>query len=189
MHRSGHLGITLILSAPIILALELPLGIIVAGVMVIFTGIPDKDQKLDFLPGINHRGITHTLLFGILCGVTMAYGTAYATDLFWADLTRALSADLVPPREQFAVLVSIGAALGIISHILGDVITVGSKRYGVVITPYWPISSRIVRFGWCYANNKRWNLGFLILGILLSGGALLVRVQPLVTRVSSGAAF
>ena len=181
MHRSGHLGITLILSAPVILALGLPLGVTVAGTMIIFTGIPDKDQKLDFLPGINHRGITHTLLFGILCGAIMLYGTSYATDLFWTDLTEVLSADFVPPREQFTVLVGIGATLGILSHILGDVITVGSKRYGVVITPYWPISSRIVRFGWCYANNKKWNFGFLILGILLSGGALLFWLQPLVT--------
>jgi membrane-bound metal-dependent hydrolase YbcI (DUF457 family) len=180
MHRSGHLGITLILAAPIILSLGLPLGVIVAGTMVVFTKFPDKDQKLDFLPGINHRGITHTLLFGILCGTIMIYGTAYATDLFWADLMGILSADLVPPREQFSVLVGIGATLGIVSHILGDVITVGSKRYGVVVTPYWPISKRIVRFGWCYANNKKWNLGFLTLGILLSGGALLIRIQPLV---------
>ena len=178
MHRSGHLGITLIFAAPILLSFELSLGIIVAGMMIIFTGIPDKDQKFDFLPGVNHRGITHTLLFGILCGVIVMYGTSYATDLIWGDLVGILSTDLMPPREQFTVLVGIGAALGIISHILGDVITVGSKRYGVVITPYWPISNRLVRFGWCYANNTKWNLGFLILGILLSGGALVVRLQP-----------
>lgn len=181
MHRSGHLGITLIFAAPVILALGLPLGVTVAGVMIIFTGIPDKDQKLDILPGINHRGITHTLLFAVLCGAVMLYGTSYITERFWADLVGVLSADLVPPQEQFAVLVGIGAALGITSHILGDVITVGSKRHGVVVTPYWPISSRIVRFGWCYANNKKWNFGFLTLGILLSGGALLFRIQPLLT--------
>ena len=189
MHRSGHLGITLILAAPIIASFKLSLGAIVAGMMFIFTGIPDKDQKLDFLPGINHRGITHTLLFGILCGAIMAYGTAYAADLIWGDLMKVLPTGLVPPREQSAVLVGIGATLGIISHIFGDVITVGNKRYGVVITPYWPISNRIVRFGWCYANNKKWNLGFLILGILLSGGALLIRIQPLVARFSAGAAL
>jgi inner membrane protein len=176
-----HLGITFILAAPIIVSFELPLGVIVAGTMVIFTSIPDKDQKLDFLPGINHRGITHTLLFAVLCGAIMLYGTSYVTEQFWADLVGVLSADLVPPREQFAVLVGIGATLGIVSHILGDVITVGSKRHGVVVTPYWPISSRIVRFGWCYANNKKWNFGFLTLGILLSGGALLFRIQPLLT--------
>ena len=189
MHRSGHLGITLILAAPIILFLGLPLGVIVAGTMVIFTRIPDKDQKLDFLPGINHRGVTHTLLFAVLCGAIMLYGTSYATDLFWADLVGVLSADLVPPRGQFSMLVGIGATLGIVSHSLGDVITVGSKRYGVVVTPYWPISNRIVRFGWCYANNKKWNLGFLILGLLLSGVALLFRIQPLMTRISAGMAF
>lgn len=189
MHRSGHLGITLVLAAPIILFLGLPLGIVVVGSMVIFTGIPDKDQKLDFLPGINHRGVTHTLLFAILCGAIMLYGTSYATDLFWTDLVKFLSADLVPSQEQFSMLVGIGAFLGIISHILGDVITVGSKRYGVVITPYWPISKRIVRFGWCYASNKKWNLGFLILGLLLSGVALLFRIQPLATRFSPGIAF
>lgn len=185
MHRSGHLGITLIIAAPIILFFELPLGVIVAGTMVIFTGIPDKDHTLDFLPGINHRGVTHTLLFGLLCGAIMMYGTTYVTNLFWTDFTGILSTDLVPTRERFAVLIGIGAALGIISHILGDVITVGSKRYGVVITPYWPISNRIVRFGWCYANNKTWNLGFLIIGILLSGGALLFRIQLLLDRIPS----
>jgi inner membrane protein len=189
MHRSGHLGITLIIGAPILLALKLPLGIIIVGTMIVFTSLPDKDQKLDFLPGISHRGITHTILFGILCGAIMFYGAAYVTDFFWTDLVGILSADLIPPREQFAALVGIGAALGIFSHILGDVVTVGSKRYGVVITPYWPISKRIVRFGWCYANDKKWNLGFLTIGILFSGGALLYRLQLLMDQTSISIPF
>jgi membrane-bound metal-dependent hydrolase YbcI (DUF457 family) len=55
--------------------------------------------------------------------------------------------------------------VGILSHLLGDALTVGSGRYSV--HPWWPYSDRPLRFGVTRSNSFLWNNGLLGLGIAL----------------------
>lgn len=178
MHRKGHLGITLAFSAPFILFLRPLLAVLIITPLYAFSTIPDKDQHFKFIPGINHRGITHTFLFALLCGVIGGGVVIVAHQYIWEILVEWFGGSNPPKPNwgQMATFVGVGSFLGIFTHILGDVITVGSRRYNVLITPYWPISKRAVRFGWCYAADKRWNWGLLFLGLTLFGAAVFLKV-------------
>lgn len=178
MHRRGHLGITLLFAAPIIVLFPPTVAILLLVPLFFFASIPDKDQKFEWVPGISHRGITHTLLFGFICAGVTATIVMASHDIVWRIITNILPSSIKEPNWLgMASLASAGAFAGIVSHILGDIITVGSRRYGVIITPYWPLTKRAVRLGWCYADDKKWNWGLFLLGTAASGIAILIRLQ------------
>lgn len=77
MHREGHIGAALLAYAPVgavTLALGFQeLGVLGAGGAVGLAMTPDIDRRI---PGVKHRGITHTIWFavgiGSLCGIAGA---------------------------------------------------------------------------------------------------------------------
>ncbi len=81
MNRSGHIGFSLLIYAPIfgvlIIADYTHLGFLGLGIAFISSMLPDKDQKL---PLLKHRGASHSLLsalvIGIIVGITVYAFTA-----------------------------------------------------------------------------------------------------------------
>lgn len=70
MHREGHIGAALLFYAPIgfvtavIATIELAvLGVLVAAALAM---VPDLDMRV---PGIEHRGVTHTVHFAVATGI------------------------------------------------------------------------------------------------------------------------
>lgn len=164
MDRPGHYGMALLVSSPIVAGLgvaasDATLGIPFAVIAIGTSMLPDIDRHI---PGVRHRGATHTVLFAILVG---AVGGVLALGV----IGTALKLTSLVIAAVFGY-VFIGCLVGIGSHLLADSLTLGSGAYG--IHPCWPYSTREVRFGLARSDSKGWNAGLLVLGVLLFGAVI-----------------
>lgn len=153
MLKTGHYGAALVLYAPVgylLLAVDPGLAVLGGIGAVAFSRVPDYDLRI---PGIEHRGVTHTLLFlGLVTALLAGAGLAVA-EQFGSDplLTGGIGA--------IVGLVAIG------SHLLADALTPS----GVPLL--WPLSSRRFSVNLATATNPIANYGLLAFGI---GAMLLV---------------
>ena len=144
MYKEGHAGISLLLFSPFImlfnfLGVDISYVLLTGMLMVGMSSIPDLDIKWE----IKHRGITHTLIFGIGVGILFGAVFGYAMGL-------------------------LGFLLGFISgfgstasHLLGDVLT--HSRF----KPFYPFSQREFACGICNSGNKTANQSLLFFGVVL----------------------
>ena len=151
MYPPGHVGITLLLFAPLAYALIVAgnerAAIGWLGVAIVFTLAPDVDA---LLPGIVHRGVTHTLLAAVVLGLVVAV-------VGWSSSrsSRRVRAE----RGRLGFLVGTGSVL---SHLLGDVITPMGVR------PFLPIQGAVYTFDVVRASNLQANASLLVVGVTLS---------------------
>lgn len=156
MHQVGHYGVSLLVFAPIGLALVLAgvpeLATLGGATMVALATLPDVDHRV---PLVDHRGPTHTVAFALLVGAgTGVAGAALATD--------------VSPLGSVATGVfgfAIGT-LGVLAHLLGDVLT------PMGISPFWPLSRRHYSLNVTTAKNPIANYLLFALGAGATAGAL-----------------
>lgn len=156
MYRHGHTGVGLLLYAPVAYA-ALSVGqfeLAVAGfvAMVWLAMLPDLDMRV---PGLTHRGSTHTLAFAVLVALACGAGG-------WV-----LGVELTGfgPRTLgvFGALVGL---LSVLAHLLADLLT------PVGIAPFWPLSSRRYSLSLVYASNAPANYLLLALGVGATGAVL-----------------
>ena len=88
MLREGHVGVSLLLYAPVGFLLaryaSIDLAVIVGGVVLLGGSAPDYDTKTRL---VKHRGFTHTVWFAGLLGIGSAVAAYYAPHVFgFADL-------------------------------------------------------------------------------------------------------
>ncbi len=181
MYRHGHLGITLLVLAPISYAFIQNgqfafAGLLVLGVLII-EPLPDNDH---WLPGLSHRGVSHSLLtagvIGLVCaGCGWLLGRYLTVPLAHWLQTTVLPATTITAvaiaTEQLAVLTPetlaglgfVIGALGICVHLAGDIITVSG------IQPFLPFSRRRISLSRLRAASTLANTGFLLLGVLAMG--------------------
>ena len=154
MHRPGHYGVALACYAPVGAAafaagLE---SLAVAGGVIAVSGamVPDLDQRV---PGVSHRGITHTVWFVLALGAAVGIGG----------------------------IVAGGVATGIIGRVAG-VILVGAHLLADVLTPmgirpFAPVTDREYSLDVPTASNPVANYALLAVGIGVNvGGLLFARV-------------
>ncbi|WP_324661965.1 metal-dependent hydrolase [Haloarcula sediminis] len=157
MYRLGHQGAALVVYAPLGLALLLlgrpTLAVGGGAVSLSLASLPDIDQRL---PGVAHRGSTHTLGFALTVGATLGA-------LGWL-LGRSAG---VEAAVAFAVVGAAGTA-AIVSHLLADALT------PMGITPFWPVSDRHYTADLCRADNTLANYALLALGIAVTVAVLTV---------------
>ncbi|WP_049972703.1 metal-dependent hydrolase [Haladaptatus cibarius] len=181
MYRHGHLGITLLILAPISYALvqtgQFALtGLLVLGVLII-EPLPDNDH---WVPGLSHRGVSHSLLtagvIGLICaGCGWLLGRYLTVPLAHWMQTSVLPATnttvVVIATEQLAALTPetlaglgfVIGVLGICAHLAGDIITVSG------IHPFLPFSRRRISLSRLRAASTLANTVFLLLGVLAMG--------------------
>jgi inner membrane protein len=130
-------------------------AIVVGGAM-----IPDMDQRV---PGISHRGPTHTVWFALAVGTLLGGAGAVIgqeTGVF-----------------DTSVLGSFGFGIGVLTigaHLLADALTPAGIR------PFVPFSAAEYTFSVTRADN--WIANYLLLAIgLLAAGVALVGAQSLRT--------
>ena len=149
MYRHGHTGVGLTLYAPVAYA-ALSAGqfeLATAGFvgMVWLAMVPDLDMRI---PGLSHRGPTHTLLFAVVVGLVCGAGG-------WVVGTEVAG---FGPR----VLAGFGALVGtlsVLAHLLADWLT------PMRIAPLWPLSSERYSLSLCYASNTPANYLLLLVGV------------------------
>lgn len=162
MYRTGHYGVSLLVFAPVGAALVAAGRPVVAAVtgatMLWLAGLPDLDHRV---PGLAHRGVTHTLAFALLVGLVFA-GLGVA----------------VGGRAGVAVapttLGAAGLALGLLTvgaHLLGDLLT----PMGVALL--WPLSDRRFSLDVTPADSRLWNYGLFAAGLFVTAvaGAAVLR--------------
>lgn len=156
MHREGHVGAALLAYAPVgfivfVVGFEgaAMAGAVGAGLLAM---IPDYDQRV---PGISHRGITHTVWFAALVGVGLALiGLAIGSnDGIFAAIGLGV----------FGLLVG---TVTILSHIAADALT------PMGVEPFAPVRNDHYSYDVARAANPIANYALLILGVIASGLAL-----------------
>ena len=124
-------------------------------VMVWFAMLPDIDHRL---PLVDHRGVTHSLLFAFLIG-SLFGGAGFVLD--------------------GAVSVG-GTNLGVYGFLLGT-LTVGAHLVGDIFTPagvplLWPLS-RSYSLSVTRADNTLANYTLFGIGVAVTGGWVVIAVK------------
>lgn len=158
MHQEGHIGAALLAYAPVG-AVTLALGfdtlaLLGAAAVAALSMLPDVDHRV---PGIAHRGPTHTVWF--VLGVAAVLGLLGGLAGSEAGPVAALG------LGSFAVAVGV-AALG--SHLLADSLTPTGIR------PFAPWRSRHYSYDLTTSANRMANYALLALGVVAAGVALAV---------------
>lgn len=156
MYRIGHLGVSLLVYAPVGFALvslgRTDLAILGEFCMLSLATLPDSDHRL---PLVSHRGPTHTIGFALLVGLVVgALGWLYGGQ------------PAVVTGSELAVFGFAIGTLAIVAHLLGDVLT------PMGITPFWPIWNRKFTVRLTRADNVLANYSLLGLGMLVTAGLL-----------------
>jgi inner membrane protein len=151
MHREGHYGASLLAYSPLgfaVIALGFPTAAVGGGVLALALAmVPDWDQRI---PGIPHRGVTHTVHFAAV----VAVGTGV------------LGAGMGTSVSEGSALVAVGAgvfgatvgAVGILAHIGADALT------PMGVAPLGEDGPHI-SYGVCRADSTLGNYGLLALGV------------------------
>ncbi|MGM0606539.1 MAG: metal-dependent hydrolase [Halobacteriota archaeon] len=160
MYTLGHVGISLLLYAPIA-AWFLSggaTGTAIAGgvLMVVLSTLPDLDEHTD---RIDHRGPTHTVWF------------AFGVGLFVAAVAGAIAVTTTSASDPTTTAIQFGllATLGIFGHLAGDVIT------PMGVKPLSPVSEWHYTFDLTPAKNPTANR------IILGTGLVAIALVGLVT--------
>ena len=142
---------------------------LVAGTVLYLAMLPDVDHRL---PGVPHRGPTHSLLFAGVVGAAFAGAASLVEPVF------SVAASLAEPVFSVAVpggvsMVAFGFLLGfgaVVAHLLGDVITPAGVNF---LWPYpktWSLSLTT-------ADSTLWNWGLFVLGVFAMAAAVALAVQ------------
>jgi inner membrane protein len=151
VYRAGHYGVALLVYAPVGVTLAVggrsAAAVVGGGVVLALTPLPDYDQRVPF---VEHRGVTHTLLFAGLVGA----GTGGAAGaLTGAPALGALGFGF--------------GALAVLAHLLADALTPAGIR------PLWPLSSRSYSLALTTAANPVANYLLFALGVFATAAAVL----------------
>ena len=167
MYRKGHIGLGLLSYAPIAYGLttmglyaELLIGI---PCVIFFSIAPDFDR---WLPIVSHRGITHTILCGLVASFSVTVLSVYLYDVLSIDAIGLTSVELV------AGVIFFGSLIGVFSHLAGDVLTPSG------VAPFAPLSGRTYTLDLVYSNSRRANAFFSVIGTVaivaaISSGVLI----------------
>ena len=132
-------------------------------------GLDDVDHRL---PGVPHRGPTHSLLFAGVVGAAFAGAASLAEPVF------SVAASLAEPVFSVAVpggvsMVAFGFLLGfgaVVAHLLGDVITPAGINFLWAYPKTWSLSLTT-------ADSTLWNWGLCVLGVVAMAAAVALAVQ------------
>lgn len=147
MHRLGHYGAALIGYAPIgfiaAVLVGLELAIVGGGVAIALSMVPDWDIRI---PGVKHRGVTHTVHFAIVVGGVVGI----------VGLLLGLQAGI-----------AVGIVLGLFGFVVGAV-SIGSHIAADALTPAGVdpfMTGETISYDVTRAANPIANYALLVLGI------------------------
>ncbi|WP_434531054.1 metal-dependent hydrolase [Haloarcula sp. NS06] len=161
MYQNGHYGAALLFIAPIGAVLIatgfVALAFLAAVGAVALAMVPDLDQRV---PGVTHRGLTHTVWFALLVGVITALGAVALT--------------IAGPVASAVTGFVVGSGT-ILSHIAADALTPAGVR------PWRPADDTHYSLDVVTAKNPLAN--YALLGLGIASAALGVWVGTTVASV------
>lgn len=200
MYGNGHRGLNAIIGTALGLAFFQFTPSPFAFLLTVFTvvgvaSLPDIDIHFDpqlahsssssivTAAPINHRGITHTVLFAAIVGV------------LWGGVFIFLSSYLRPvlyiaPSIHLGIIAGVAGFTGIVGHILGDVVTHRPLRL------FWPLTDAQYAVGLFQSrhtavNRTLWYLGqfTLVLGLLFVSWDTWMRFRAVRTAMEASVSF
>ena len=166
MYVLGHVGISLLLCAPIaawLLSTNQPTLAVLTGVlMVALSPLPDLDTYTD---RVDHRGPTHTIWFAFGVGLAVAVGWGLVAGAF------GLFSSLSLPPLWTAVWFGSVTTLAICGHLVGDLIT------PMGIRPFRPLSTYHRSLDLTPSKSPRANRLWFGTGLIVLAMTLLVVVS------------
>jgi inner membrane protein len=162
VHRDGHLGAALLSYVPVGVALAAvdAIGVAALGAALAasMATVPDYDQRV---PGISHRGVTHTLGFALAFGV----GVGAAAGALGTAAGVSVEGSLAMYGLRVAALSTFGFLLGTLttlSHLAADALTPA----GVPLL--WPLSDHRFSLDLVTADSTLANYLLLVAGVVAS---------------------
>ena len=156
MYREGHIGAALLVYAPVgavVLALGFDTYAVVGGVVAAgLAMLPDYDQRI---PGLSHRGPTHTVWFALAVGILLGVLGGLAG--------RSAGPLAVIALGTFGFITGF---LTIASHILADALTPAGVR------PFAPYRTNHYSYDLARASNPVANYALLAVGAVAAVLAL-----------------
>ena len=156
MELPGHVGVALLVYAPAA-AVAIRRGrrrlawTGLAGVLALAM-LPDVDL---YLAGVPHRGVTHTAWAALLAAGTVAALAGLLRPAGWGSTVDA---------ARFGAIVG---GSGVLSHLLGDVLT------PMGIRPFLPVADTTYTLSLVYAADVRANFALLVAGVVVFSAATL----------------
>lgn len=161
MEAPGHLGMALLVAAPVWFVAGTRTSLAFLGLVLSTAMLPDIDIKLATSLPIVHHGITHSLPFVVGTAVVLG-ALATAAVVLVRD---AVDADFPSTGRTFGFTAA-GFGTGAFAHLLGDFLT--SPDVAPSIRPFQPFSEATVVLDVAYVYSPVWNLGMLAVGILVT---------------------
>lgn len=160
MFPPGHVGIALALYAPLgaLLLVRGRTRFAVAGTFLVssLTLLPDVDQ---WLPGVAHRGVTHSVWFAVAVGVSLG-----ALAAIWGGY-RHREVPAAAALGAFGVCIG---TLAVLAHLLGDVVT------PMGIRPFHPLVETSYTFDLVLASDPTANARLFAVGGLATAAQVLL---------------
>ena len=164
VYKRGHFGVAMLTLAPVtfwLLSTGYPVfAALVAGTVLYLAMLPDVDHRV---PGVSHRGPTHSLLFAVTVGAVFAGAASFVEPVLSVAVPAGLS------------MVAFGFVLGfgsVVAHLLGDVITPMGVNF---LWPYPKTWSLYLTT----ADSTLWNWGLFGLGVFAMAGSVVLAVRGL----------
>ncbi|CAI49791.1 DUF457 family protein [Natronomonas pharaonis DSM 2160] len=152
MHRAGHVGAALLTYVPFgfVLSAAEPALAILGGVgVVVLSRLPDIDFVL---PGVEHRGATHTVGFLLVVTAVLAGVGFVISGTFGTGTT----------PGQSAVLGALIGATAVGSHLLADMLAPPG------LPLLWPVSRAQFTVNVTHPRDPLANYGLLTFGVVLT---------------------
>lgn len=178
MKRSGHYGIALLACDFIFLLLPVNVSLIIILPLIATANLPNT-VELSFF---KRRGSPHTVLFAICSGLVVYAVLTVIHFLFDALLRELLGMTLWFNPAGPIRLFSVGVVIGVIMHILGDIIVSEDAKKSV--KPFWPVLRYGVAVGVFDEDNPFISGGLLIFSVIIGVLVLMIRLSIHVTPLS-----
>lgn len=166
MHREGHIGLGLLAFSPLAYLLAsmdatvfLGLGLVATA---FFSYAPDYDLEIQ---GLDHRGLTHTYLAAGVAGVVSAV-VITGLSMQLSTLDPLIQGNSLANSAAVAGLGFTFGALGVLSHIFGDILT------PMGVNPRQPFGGETVSLDLFYASSELANGAFFMIGALALTAAM-----------------
>lgn len=132
------------------------------GFVLLTVMLPDVDL---YLPGVEHHGLTHTVLFvatvALVGGALVAPAAKPTLQRWWRRGERGSAS----PASVYPFVAG-GFAIGGLSHLFIDMLSAGSGG-NPPLEPFWPFFSKPISIDFIYYSSFAWNGGLLVAALLI----------------------
>lgn len=161
----GHFAMALLWASPAWIVWDGRVSLAFVGFALATAMLPDVDLVLQGIAGVDHHGVTHTVVFvlgvALIAGAVVEYGLHSRLERAWSlDEGDALSS-----RSLFAFAFS-AFAVGGLSHVFADMLS--APDIAQAVEPLWPLYRQSVGIDLIWYNSVWWNAGLLAVALALT---------------------